>query len=69
MTREVDDPLLIYGERDLEKKAFTTFFVRLHSFLGALEKMRRATLSFVMSECPSVCMEQLGSQWRDFYDT
>jgi hypothetical protein len=31
-------------------------------FLGALAKLRRATVSFVMS----VCMEQLGSHWTDF---
>jgi len=65
-TRAVDDPLLIYGEEDLERKAFTTFFVSLHSFLGAFEKLRKATLGSVMSECPSVCTEQLGPQWTDY---
>jgi len=36
-------------------------------FLGAFEKLREVTkISFVMSVCPSVRMEQLGSQWTDF---
>jgi len=30
-------------------------------FLGAFPKLRKATISFVMSVCPSVRMEQLGS--------
>jgi hypothetical protein len=42
--------------------------------LGAFAKLRKATISFVMSVCLSVCqsfrpsvrMEQLGSQWTDF---
>jgi hypothetical protein len=29
----------------------------------------RATISFVMSVCPSVHMEQLGSHWTDFDET
>ena len=33
--------------------------VALFSFLGA-------TISFVLSVCPSVRMEQLGSHWTDF---
>jgi hypothetical protein len=40
------------------------------SFLGAFAKLRKATISFVMSDClpvcPSVRMEQLGSQQTDF---
>jgi hypothetical protein len=39
-------------------------------FLGAFEKVRKATISFVMSVrlfvCQSVGMEQLGSYWMDF---
>ena len=35
-------------------------------FLDALTKLRRATISFVMSVRPSVRMEQLGSYWTDF---
>jgi len=42
-------------------------------FLGALAKLRKATVSFVISVCPSVrtsdCMEQLGSHRMDFHKT
>jgi hypothetical protein len=34
--------------------------------LGAFAKLRKATISFVISVCPSVRMEQLGFQWTDF---
>ena len=33
-------------------------------FLGAFAKLRKATVSFVMS----VCMKQLGSHWKDFHE-
>jgi flagellar biosynthesis protein FliQ len=36
------------------------------SFFGDLTKLRKATLSFVMSVCPSARMEKLGSHWMDF---
>jgi hypothetical protein len=39
----------------------------LISFLDALAKLRKATISFVMCVCPSVHMEQLGTQWTDFF--
>jgi len=35
--------------------------------LGALAKVRKATIIFVMYVCPSVRMKQLGSHWNDFY--
>jgi len=46
------------------------------SFLGAFTKLRKPTISFTMSLClparPSVLlsvrMQQLGSQWTDFYE-
>jgi len=38
-----------------------------YQFLGAFAKLRKATISFFMSSCPSVRMEQLGSHWTDFY--
>ena len=31
--------------------------------LGAVAKLGKATASFVMSVCPSVCMEQISSHW------
>ena len=41
-------------------------------FLGPFAKLRKATVSFVISVhlfvCPSVHMEQLGSQWKDFHE-
>jgi hypothetical protein len=37
--------------------------------LGALAKLRKATISFVMSVRLFVRMEQLGSYWTNFYDT
>jgi hypothetical protein len=38
--------------------------------LGAFEKLRKATISFVMSVRPSVSirMEQLDSRWTDFHE-
>jgi hypothetical protein len=36
-------------------------------FLGALAKLRKATMSFVLSVRSSVLMEQLGSSWTDFH--
>jgi hypothetical protein len=36
-------------------------------FLGSFAKLRKATTTFVMSVCPSVRMEQLGSYWTDFH--
>ena len=42
-------------------------------FLGAFVELWKATISFVMSVCPSVLlsfsMEQLGSHWTDFNKT
>jgi hypothetical protein len=35
-------------------------------FLGAFAKLRKATVSFVMSACLSVSTEQLGSHWTIF---
>jgi len=36
------------------------------SLLGASAKLRKATVSFVTSVCPSLHMGQLGSHWLDF---
>jgi hypothetical protein len=42
------------------------------SFLGEFAKLRKATISFVMSDClsvrPSVRMEQFGSNPADFHE-
>jgi hypothetical protein len=37
-------------------------------FLGAFAKLRKGSISFVKSVCPSVRMEQLGSQWTEFHE-
>jgi len=37
-------------------------------FLGTFAKLRKTTISFVMSVRPSVRMEQLGSHWTDFHE-
>ena len=37
-------------------------------YLGAFAKLRKATIDLVMSVCPSVRMEQLGSHWTDFHE-
>jgi hypothetical protein len=37
-------------------------------FLGAFAKLRKATISGVMSFRPSVRMEQLGFHWMDFHE-
>ena len=43
---------------------------RYNQLLGAFAKLRKATISFVMSarlsDWPAVHMEQLGSHWTDF---
>ena len=40
--------------------------------LGAFIKLRKATMSFAMSVCPSVCsslrMKQLLPRWADFHE-
>jgi hypothetical protein len=38
--------------------------------LGALAKLLKATISFIMSVsvCPPVRMEQLGYHWTDFHE-
>ena len=51
-----------------------TYGQNLVSFLGAFPELRKASISFVMSVCPSpavrssVRMEQHGSIWTDFYE-
>jgi hypothetical protein len=42
--------------------------VKLLLLLDALAKLRKATISFVMSVCLSVRMEQLGSHSTDFHE-
>jgi hypothetical protein len=37
------------------------------SLSGAFTKLRKANISFAISVCPSVRMEQLGAHWKDFH--
>jgi hypothetical protein len=37
-------------------------------FLGAFGKLHKAVISFIMSFCPSICMEKLGYHCMDFYE-
>lgn len=37
-------------------------------FLGAIKNSQKATISFVMTACPSVRAEQSNSHWKDFYE-
>jgi len=36
-------------------------------FLGALAKLRTASITFVMCVCPCVLMEQFGFHWTNFH--
>jgi hypothetical protein len=40
----------------------------MNSVLGSFAKLHNANIGFVMSTCPSVRMEQLGSHWTDFHE-
>jgi hypothetical protein len=59
-------------------RSFSGFFLGAQSgsfrnesscFLGAFAKLRKATISIVVSICLSVRMEQLGSHWTEFDET
>jgi hypothetical protein len=38
------------------------------AYLGVVSKLRKATISFVMSVRPSVHMKQIGFHWTDFIE-
>ena len=64
--------IVLYGSQNQQRLFLYTALTG--SFLGAITKLRKATLSFVMSvRPPSVClsvrMEQLGFHCTDFYKT
>jgi hypothetical protein len=42
-------------------------YPELFGVLGAFATLRKATVSFVMSVCLSVLVEQLGSHWTHFH--
>jgi hypothetical protein len=37
-------------------------------FFGAFAKLQKATLAFLMSARPSVCIKLLGALWTDFHE-
>jgi hypothetical protein len=41
--------------------------IKILQFSGAFAKLRKVTVSFVMSAPLSVLLEQLGSGWTDFH--
>jgi hypothetical protein len=41
----------------------------MRPFLGAFAELRKATITFIMSVCVSVRMEQLDFLWTDFEET
>jgi hypothetical protein len=48
-------------------KSYVWFLVKILSFIRRFH-MWKVTISFVMSVCPSVRMEQLDSHWTDFQE-
>ena len=69
----------MHGRKNIKKRVYINFFynndfirVFMYTLLSAFAKLRKATISFVMSVRPSVRlsvrMEQLGSHWTDFYE-
>jgi len=62
--------LLRYGAIQRNNKTPTSicFSVYCHWFLGIFPKLKQATISFIISVCPPICMQQLGSQWMDYHE-
>jgi hypothetical protein len=54
-------------EEQSKCKHYQVLYIRCQ-FLGASAKLRKATISFVMSVCPSARVEQLGSHWTDIHE-
>jgi len=52
----------------IHKTVICRTFVLPSLLLGAFAKLRKASISLVMSVCFSLCMEQLDFHWTDFYD-
>jgi hypothetical protein len=53
----------------IQKMGKTIFVISNCRCLGSFAKLRKATVSFVISVCPSVCPHgKLGSHWKDFHE-
>jgi hypothetical protein len=62
--------LLTKNNLHSQDATLTTPVVFTFPFLGAFANRRKASMSFVMSVCLSVCPHgKLGSHWKDFYET
>jgi len=55
-----------YSYKLLNRTAGIVQIMKFYWFLGTVTGLREATMSFVMSVCPSVRIKQLGSHWTDF---
>ena len=66
--------LMMAAESDTETLVVSHTTTRLlcEEYLGVFTKLRKSTISFAMSVCPSVrlsvCLKQLGSHWRNFHE-
>jgi len=47
--------------------SFHEFRYVMNDFLIAFPKLRKATISFVISVCPSFHREEVGYHWMDFH--
>jgi len=60
---------IMYVKPELNKNDETTNTLQgARSILGSFAKLRKATVSLVMSVSLSVRMEQLGFHWTDFHE-
>ena len=59
LIRNTDDILHLVNKRKIVN-ILNTILVPEELFLGAFAKLRKVSIGFVMSVCPSVYMEQLG---------
>jgi hypothetical protein len=57
---------IIAVSSQIHTKHINTLCGRNVEFLEVFANLRKATISFIMSVCPSVRMEQLDSHWTDF---
>jgi hypothetical protein len=57
---------------EIRTKHINTLCAQNVEYLFAFAKLRKATITFVISVCLSVCpsvrMEQLGSHWKDLHE-
>jgi hypothetical protein len=57
------------GLRLPQEHVLLSFQARIcYVFFKRFVKLQKATISFVMSVRPFVCLEQLGSHWSDFHE-